>query len=211
MYFQTLKLKNVRGENFYGKYGSCKKTILYTSLVTLFCNCSNHAFDSLSQSGLASFDHSLPDLEFPDHGLTEEDLTNPTPPSENDNSNPEERVSTPIHPTHYCDVLIDRSGLYFNFGGGSDYIAITDVNEREYNEANEIEGDCNPEIKITILKQEDMDPHPGASDLMVDQERAITIEPRGGGPLLSVCRLPMEWYFQPLILRSSFRKNKREE
>ena len=91
---------------------------------------------------------------------------------------PVDPPTPPPYQVTYCDVLVDRTGLYIGglFGRDTDYIAVTGVTECAYNEANGIPGDCDPDVDLTIIRKESVTNAPNA-EIIVNQNQAFVIEP----------------------------------
>lgn len=164
-------------------------------IISLFLiNCSPHAFNSSVQSS------KITPVDIDERDGEEDETSGPAPADDsnngnnsggnistpNDSSNPG-NPGVPVPPPYKvtrCDLLIDKTGVYFNLGTQSNYIAVTGVTECAYNEINHIEGECSEDPNLTILRPEDIDGI-NNSDLAVDRDHAVTIEP--GDNAMFVC------------------------
>lgn len=54
-----------------------------------------------------------------------------------------------------CNILIDKTGLYF--GDESGYIAITGLTECAYNKINKIPGPCDDQVEVVILQPKEIE------------------------------------------------------
>ncbi len=93
--------------------------------------------------------------------------------SATDSSNPDE---PPGYKKNYCTLLIkkvnDKKVAFLR--GYSLYSA---VDECTYNQKNNIEGPCDSDNELNILQYEEQDQ---ADDLIIDQDKAVTILPSDG-------------------------------
>ncbi|MDZ4661461.1 MAG: hypothetical protein SGJ18_07545 [Pseudomonadota bacterium] len=83
---------------------------------------------------------------------------------------------TDVQPTpepikYRCDILLDKTGLYLNMFNAK-YIAISNVTECMLNEANGIQGSCDHEKLITVIKNEQIR---SIGELSVPQGSLVTI------------------------------------
>lgn len=151
------------------------QTLLVAStLLTVNCSPTLFTGGSSGGGGGGSEEEAPPVAENPED---EGDLDTPNPSEPGEPGEP-----TPEKPQILrCDVLIDKTGAYFNIGQQkTSYLAITGITECAFNELNGIQGPCDPDTKLTILKPDDV-PNSSQDDLYLNPENEFSFLPDNGG------------------------------